>query len=141
MSYATIADLVAEFGDAEIIDLTDRATPRAHAIDNAVAQRALDRADAEIDAAVGTRYPLPLAQVPQLLRYLACDLARYYLYDRAEPPTAVEARWKAAQASLKALASGGLDLGADATGVLVSAQPSALPDFPSSQKDFGRGNW
>lgn len=141
MGYAAVADLIAEFGSSEIIELTDRADPRTYAVDATVAQNALDRADAEIDAALALRYALPLASVPKLLRYIACDLARYYLYDRAEPPTAVKDRWDAARATLAALAAGRAKLGPDVAGIPVNPAPSDLAQIDSGSKIFGRSNY
>jgi phage gp36-like protein len=47
----------------------------------AVVQRALDDARNTIDSHIGGRYSLPIAPVPEILERLACDLARFYLYD------------------------------------------------------------
>ena len=94
MRYATLADLQARFGEAE---LRERTHPDALAINEAAVERALDDAHADADGALALVYALPLAgctkpapvpgnvratvQVapPQLTRWV-CDLARAYLW-------------------------------------------------------------
>lgn len=77
MAYATRADLEGRFGEPEITALAGA--------DDRVAE-ALADADAEINARLAVAYDLPLADgdYPQL-KALACDLARYRLYDDSMP--------------------------------------------------------
>lgn len=138
--YVTPQALVSEFGERELIDLTDRATPRAHAVDLAVAQRACDRAIADINGALRARYRLPLSSVPELLPFLALDLARFYLYE-GEPPTVVQTRFDEAKKTLRAIQSGAQPLGIDGAGADVADTPLDLPEFHAGDKQFGRGAW
>jgi len=135
--FVTPQDLIDAFGEQELIDLTDRATPRTYAVDTAVAQRACDRADAEVQAVLAGRYALPLATVPALLRYLAQDLARFFLYTRAVPDD-VKARYEAARTSMRDIGAGRAQLGLDAAGVQVTPPPVDLPVFNPGQKAWGR---
>jgi phage gp36-like protein len=80
MSYASQADLVERYGAPMLIDLTDRASPPADAIDAAVVSRALDDADASIDGYLLGRYILPLTSTPPVLRDLAQAIAIYKLH-------------------------------------------------------------
>lgn len=139
--YATPQALIDEFGESEMVQLTDRATPRQYQVDDTYLQRACDRAAAEIDGAVGARYQLPLASVPVLLKHLAADLARYYLYDQIEPPTVVQTRYHAARKTLVAIRDGLQPLGLDEDGAGVTAAAQALPAFEGGAKDFARGRW
>ncbi len=125
MAYATVADLVAEFGEREVIELTDRFEPPIGVVDNAVAQGALDRAEAVIDGYLAGRYALPLPSVPPLLNGIACDLTRHSLYINAMPDV-VKDRYDAAMKSLKAIGDGLMALplppaGSPATGLGGSA--------------------
>lgn len=135
--YVTPQSLVDEFGERELVDLTDRAKPRTNAVDEAVAQRACDRAIAEIDGSLRARYTLPLSSVPERIPYLALDLARYYLYE-IEPPTHVQTRFDAARKTLRDLQSGAAVLGIDADGADVTNTPTDLAQFNGGQKVFGR---
>ncbi|MBP6543227.1 MAG: DUF1320 family protein, partial [Piscinibacter sp.] len=52
MTYATQADMVARFGETEIVQLTDRVNMPPVAVDAAVLGLALESADAEIDGSL-----------------------------------------------------------------------------------------
>jgi phage gp36-like protein len=138
--YTTPQALIDAFGEHEMVELSDRATPRANAVDEAVLQDRCERATAEINAALAGRYTLPLQTVPELLRYLALDLARFYLYDR-EPPMIVKTRFDSARETLRDLGSGRKNLGADAAGASVRELPVDLAQFNAGPKDFARGTW
>lgn len=119
MAYETVAGLIARFGEDELIQLTDRAG--AHAVDGAIAQRALDDAAAEIDGYLAARYQLPLPTVPALLARIACDIARYLLWeDRASDE--VRRRYEDARKILESIARGTVSLGLPAN-LPPAAQP------------------
>lgn len=85
MSYATVADLLSRLGEPRLVQLTDLADPPLGIVDDAVVQRALDDASAEIDGALVGRYPLPLASVPAVLPVHCMTLAHYRLLgDKAD---------------------------------------------------------
>ena len=105
MTYATQSDLTTRFSERELVQLTDRADEPTGAIDAARVTRALEEADNIIKSYVGVRYALPLASVPPLLVDLACDLARFKLYDTGATEE-VRNRYDDAIARLKALATG-----------------------------------
>lgn len=111
MTYATQADLVARFGDAELAQRTDR--ENGTVIDAVVLERALADADAEINSYLAKRYTLPLASTPVVLTRLACDMARYRLFDDGTPDT-VRQRYEDAVSLLKRMASGDVTLGNEA---------------------------
>lgn len=108
MPYATLTDLVDRFGELELTQLTDAATPGL--IDEAVVARALADAEALVDGHLGGRYTLPLATVPAVLVGAVCDLARARLYKDALPEV-VEKRHDEALKYLTLLGQGKLTLG------------------------------
>ncbi|MDP2805447.1 MAG: DUF1320 domain-containing protein [Gallionellaceae bacterium] len=73
MSYAALSDLVAQFGDREVLALTDRNGDGV--ADAPVYGMALQRASNTIDAYLAARYPLPLTVVPDQLVDICCDIA------------------------------------------------------------------
>lgn len=115
MPYATKDALLARFSEHELVELTDRVEPYQGAIVDAVLDRAAASADAEVEAALRGRYALPLDPAPELVVDLACDLARWRLWDD-QAPDAVEARAKAARALLRELAAGTKTLDAPRAG-------------------------
>lgn len=134
MAYATTSDLIERFGEAELIKLTDRVQPYSQAIVQSVVDQALADADAEIDGYLAARYTLPLAQVPPLLKRLACDLARLFLHDD-RPTDAVKDNAAQARKTLTDIAKGTVAL-PDQTG---AATPSGDTARVAGPADIGSG--
>lgn len=131
MTYATQADMLTEFDQAELIQLTDREPPLTGAIVTAVLDRALDDASAEIDGYLA-RYSGQSINLPILRRY-CCDMARYRLY-RAAVPEEVRNRYRDALRFLELVAKGTISLGPDAE----AAVPTNTVNFNIGQKVFAR---
>jgi phage gp36-like protein len=108
MTYATQADMVDRFGETELSQRTNRVDGTT--IDTTVLGRALADADAEIDGYLAGRYALPLATVPTALVRVACDVARYRLYDDGITDV-VRQRYEDATSFLKRISSGDVVLG------------------------------
>lgn len=139
MTYATQSDLETRFRQQELIDLTDEAN--LGVIDAAAVAVVLADADAEINGYLAGRYSLPLAQTsPELVR-LACDIARYKLYD-ARATEQVKARYDDAIKKLRDVSSGKASLGIDQASQPVAVAGGAT--ISSGGRDFGRAdrvNW
>ncbi len=141
MPYATQADLVARFGLQEIEQVSDLRAGMGVAED--VVARALQDADAEIDARLATRYALPLASVPVVLVRVACDIARYMLWSQGASES-VRQRYVDAQRLLDSIAAGRIELPAaqplapGASGVTVQGRSPAAQWAPG-QLDAFRG--
>lgn len=129
--------LLAEFGETELVELTDIDTPRTGRLNTTVAQRACDRVNVEIAAALSARYPIPLSAVPEVLKYIGLDLAHYYLY-QTEPPSWVQTRFDAARRTLRDIQTGRLPLGVDASGASAAQPALDLPQFDAGSKVMGR---
>lgn len=109
MTYATQQNMIDRFGEDELIQRTDRAG--LGVIDATVINRALGDADATINGYLAARYTLPLANpMPEILERLACDIARYALFDDQVIET-VEKRYKDAIAYLRDVSTGKAELG------------------------------
>lgn len=138
MTYATTTDLLTRFDAAEIAQRVDRGVPRlvtaelltataaagdlsaytAPEIARAtvalgVVQRALQDADDTINGYLSTRYTMPLAPVPAVLARVACELARFYLYDD-QVTDLIKDRHAANMKWLAEVSKGTVSLGADA---------------------------
>lgn len=105
--YASVADLVARFGEVEIIELTD--LERTGEMDNAVAERALEDATAEIDGYLASRYRLPVAGAAPLLSLLCTDIARFRLQTGVSTEQARQ-RYEDAVRKLERIADGRINL-------------------------------
>lgn len=135
MSYCTQALLLADFTELELIQRTDRAG--SGEIDDAIIDRAIARADAVIDGYT-PQYPKPLAAVPPLLTDLACDIARYYLFQDValEDNSMVKRRYDDAIKYLQQVGAGKLSLGLDPPAAPAAAEMIVVAESPP--RLFGR---
>lgn len=107
MSYCTSADLLLNFGEQELDQVTDRnldGDPDAGVLDDGIAF-----ANDLIDGYLRGRYALPLSIVPHNLVGIACDIARYRFY-QAQPTDLVIQRYEAAIQWLRDVSTGKADL-------------------------------
>ncbi len=112
MAYATMADMIEEFGADEMAQLTQRGTEPEAAPHDAIGERALDFASQEINSRVAGRYAIELTPVPARVRAACCDIARYRLY-RSSAPETVRERFDDAMRWLDQVATGRAALLAD----------------------------
>jgi len=111
--YCTQNDLVARFGEDDLIELTDKDGSQ-NAIVSSVIEQAINDAGATINGYIGGRYRLPLSATPEVLTRMCCDIARYYLYDDVlDAEHQAAKRYKDAISYLKDVAKGVVQLGID----------------------------
>lgn len=129
MRYATLTDMLAQFGEREVIAIADR--NRDGVVDQAILDAALDRASTKMDSYLAARYSLPLASVPGVLVEVCCDICRYNLCGTEVVETdVVRLRYKDAIKTLEQLRDGKLDVGLTLAG-------QAVVDIPSVQISGG----
>ena len=145
MDYATVQDLIARFGERELIQLTDH--DEQAEVKTAKVDTVLGDAHAYVDGYVGKVYRLPLAGCPKpapvpgnanavqlvappLLTRMVCDVARYYLYDDLAPEHEVYIRFKAVTKELEAIAKGDM---------VVSCPWGGVPGATLTGEDPGAG--
>lgn len=133
MSYATLQDLIVEMGQAELVQLSDRAEPPSGDIDVAVVELALEEADELIDGYLAAKYRLPLDPAPIPIKAAARDIARYRLYKDA-PTEAVKERYKNALSLLKDIGAGRVRL--DAAGIEPDGR--GVASFACEERLFSR---
>lgn len=110
MPYVSAQDLIDRIGEDAVYVLADR--DRDGALDTATIDEAAADAAAEIDAYLSTRYDVPLAPVPRVIKRLAVDMAIYRLADAAGGYTEERRkRYEDAIALLRRIASGEVGLG------------------------------
>lgn len=163
MPYSTATALLTRFDAAEIAQRVDRGLPRLVTsqllLDAAagasllaytdaevaraqtalvVINRALQDADDTINGYISARYTLPVAPVPAVLQRVACELARFYLYDD-QVTDLIKDRHASNIKWLGEVSKGMVSLGADAA---TGAQPvsSAGAELVSGGKVWGRAD-
>lgn len=105
MSYASLAQLTARYGERLLLQVADRADPPAGAIDAGVVAPVLLDTDAVIDGYLAGRYVLPLAAIPPQLPPIAQSIAIYRLHVY-EPEKKIADEYQAAIADLVRIANG-----------------------------------
>ncbi len=104
MSYCTVEDILVMIPESELAELTAESGDEP---DLEVVTEAIGKAEAEIDAYLGTVYNVPLSSPSLLIKSLSVDLALYHLYGRRSVAPAVRRqRYEAALALLRAVAEG-----------------------------------
>lgn len=111
--YITTEALAKGFSKHILVQLSND-DPRAVEPDSEVVETAIRIACERIDAALRSRYVLPLQDVPTSLFLYAECLARYWLYGRrpeTKMPDTVKENWKWAVGELEKIQNGKLHLG------------------------------
>ena len=122
MSYCTQTNMIAEVGEDELIQLTDRNNNGV--IDVSILAKALTNADAKINSYL-TAYLLPLVSIPANFELIACDIARYYLFKDAVP-NAVKDRYDNAVKYLEQVGRGTIALSVGITGISTAINQSII---------------
>ncbi|MCF1449989.1 DUF1320 domain-containing protein [Agrobacterium vitis] len=139
MTYCTKQDLIDRFGEKELIQLTDRVTSPASAIDDTVVARAIDDATALADGYIGKAYTLPLATVPDVLTKLTCDVARYYLHFKGvDKDSPIQRAYDQALSYFRDVAKGIVQLVETDTGEVPPASGGGQVKVVASPKVFSR---
>lgn len=110
MPYVIAADIIERYGQEFYDALADPdmdGNP-----DVARTERAVEDASSLIDGYLGTRYELPLAVVPQVVKRICIDIAAYHLCPDASAMTdIIEKRYEAAIKICKDISAGRASLG------------------------------
>ncbi|MBP8289066.1 MAG: DUF1320 domain-containing protein [Chromatiaceae bacterium] len=129
MSYTTDADLYRLIAARTLTQLAAD-DPQAEAPDPLILAEARAYADAQVDARLRQRYPLPLASVPRELTDWSLALARHWLYSRRPegqdlPPAVVDA-YREALKALDAVRDGKMSLAVTSEDVPAASEGARL---------------
>ena len=141
--YATVDVMKRKFGERELIQLTETEPPYLDTINIDKLNAAMQEANSEIDAYVGSRYPLPLQTIPPFLIEIGCNLARYYAVtgDLSEN-NPIKNRYESSIKTLTKISKGDLTLGGSPAGESKPVQTSSNNVmFSVGRRDFGNGGW
>lgn len=132
MPYATLANLIDQFDEHEVISLTDRDGDGVP--DTALVDRALQRASNDIDSYLAARFPLPLSVIPDKLVDLCCDIARYKLSGSSVTETEeVRIRYKDAIKTLEQIRDGKIDVGLTVAGAAPAEHGTVQVSAPARE--------
>ena len=141
--YATVKAMKLKFGETILIQLTDTERPYQGVINMEKLDSAMQEANSEIDAYVGSRYPLPLQVIPPFLTEIGCNLARYYAVtgDLSENDP-IKNRYESSIKTLTKISKGELTLGSSPAGESKPVQTSSNNVvFAVGRRDFGNRGW
>lgn len=141
--YATVKAMKLKFGETILIQLTDTERPYQGVINMEKLNSAMNEANSEIDAYVGSRYPLPLQVIPPFLTEIGCNLARYYAVtgDLSENDP-IKNRYESSIKTLTKISKGELTLGSSPAGESKPVQTSSNNvQFVVGRRDFGDRSW
>lgn len=137
MPYATLQQLTDRYGEAMLIDLTDRESPPTGAVVTAVVDRALADTDALIDGYLAGRYALPLSEMQPLVVDIALAVAVYKLH-REVAADKIKADYDAALRQLRDISSGAIRL--SAAGIEPAASGSSGVRTNDRERDMTPDN-
>lgn len=132
--YATQAILIARYGSAALVALSDRAEQPTGSIDPAVVERALADAAATIDGYLAGKYALPLTVASPLLEDLAAKIAFWNLHI-ASPDEKVKIDYEQALRQLREIAAGPI-LIPGATGLQPAGTGASGATFTDRERPF-----
>jgi len=134
MLYCNKQSLIDRFSEDELIQLTDRTN--LGVINDDVLNRAIKDASTEMDGYL-SRFNYSADNLPTTLEPLACNIARYYLYDDA-PTDHITTRYDNAIKYLEKLNKGTLTIGK--TEQQTDVERVDLAEMQSGGSVFGRAN-
>ena len=136
MTFATLQDLLARYGEQEIRLLADRDNDGV--IDANVVAAHLQDADGEIISELAGAVAIDATNPPLNLKRLACQIAKYRLYG-SNPTEAARNDYKDAIAFLRLVRAGKASLDGGAGAAEAVAQPSFSAATEPGVRIFKRG--
>lgn len=133
MPYADLQSLIDRHGEQLLIQLTDRALVPTGEIDTAVTERARIDAEAMVDGYIGTKYTLPLAEVPPLIADITRRIWLYNLHPHT-PSDKVQADYDLALKQLREISLGTLTI--PAAGLEPAVADGMGAQFTDRERDF-----
>lgn len=136
MTFATPADLVMRYGQAEILLLADRDGDQV--ADAGVMETVLGDADGEIISELAGQVPINPVAPPRNLVRLACQIARYRLYG-ANPPEAARLDYTDAIKFLRLVREGKASLDGGDANPIQTPPPTLAAATEPGVRIFNRG--
>jgi phage gp36-like protein len=135
MPYVSQAQYIARFGEAELVELTDRGSEPTDAVDSAVYNAAAASADGVVDGYLRSRYMVPIAAPTEDLRFHAGAIVRSILY-RDQRTETVLTDYDSAIAWLRDVQAGRVVLDSATTAPATNAGSVGVPIFNETPNPF-----
>ena len=116
MSYCSISDIQAVIANDDLVQLTNDSG--SDTVDTNKINDAVSYVENVIDGYLRGRYDLPLASIPDELKYLAVDFVIYKLYSRrmyTEIPESVRRKYEEVIKTLEKIQKGSFNLGIESS--------------------------
>ena len=116
MSYCSISDIQAVIANDDLVQLTNDSG--SDTVDTNKINDAVSYVENVIDGYLRGRYDLPLASIPDELRYLTIDFVVYKLYSRrmyTEIPESVRRKYEEVIKTLEKIQKGSFNLGIESS--------------------------
>lgn len=136
--YCTKADMLGRFHEYDLIQLTDET--HSNVIDDAVLEKAINDASAEIDSYLTGRYVTPLTNPTPDIIHKACDLTWFYLHlnrsENLERDNQIQRRYDAIIRFFEQVAKGVINLSVVTPDVKQQGSGTLICSFPKISWDF-----
>jgi phage gp36-like protein len=144
MGYCSASDITAVIANDDLVQLTNDLG--GDTVDNAKITDAISYVDNLIDGYIRGRYDLPLASIPDELKYLAIDLVVYRLYSRrmyTNPPESITERKNDAMKQLKDIQAGRFNLGVESSEAFSdpALKTNKTAVISSTNKKYNSDEW
>lgn len=125
MPYITLQDMIDQFGEREMIALSDRMD--AGEVDPDVVARAIATATSEVDAYVAAKAAIPLSSVSPIVNRHCCNLARFHLVGaEAQSTEEIRTAYEDAVKFFRGVGEGKVQLGVDGANQAPAARGTVV---------------
>ena len=144
MSYCSISDIQAVIANDDLVQLTNDSG--SDTVDTNKINDAVSYVENVIDGYLRGRYDLPLASIPDELRYLTIDFVVYKLYSRrmyTEIPESVRRKYEEVIKTLEKIQKGSFNLGIESSEAFEQPTLKTNKDssFSSVNKYYNADKW
>ncbi|OGI00467.1 MAG: hypothetical protein A2Y25_12010 [Candidatus Melainabacteria bacterium GWF2_37_15] len=144
MSYCSTSDIQAVIANDDLVQLTNDSG--GDTVDTTKITDAISYVDNIIDGYLRGRYDLPLASIPDELKYIAVDFVVYRLYSRrlyTEVPDSILKKYYEVIKTLQDIQKGAFNLGVENTSAFNNPALKTNKDTTSSSvnKYFNKEKW
>ena len=142
MAYATLEGMLTEYGKDDLVQVTDYEPPYTGEINMMRLNKAMKKADGQVDAYLSKVVNVPLINPSEFICGLACNLARYHVVKGSSRLSKRDQDdYDEAKVQLQLIADGKLGLGNSTAQNAVTQSPNMAQMTSGRPTVFGNGGW